>query len=478
MESVRRCHRWCAVLLALPFTACVAGAPAVADEVLDDRDVPLDRTVDTDASEPADLGSPSELPELATGCRSDDDCAKDPGGLFCNTALGRCERCPIGVGCLDAATIPPPDVPSSADVGPGTDAVVVLDAGAVLDAGTVLDAGAVRDAGVILDVSTVRDVGVIRDAGAAVDTVAVPDAGSVDTRRFDAGPDPYAGRACPAGQARCPVTAFRDEPSAWHRCTALIAGACPAPDIVIRREWIADDTDEPIANVMRVTLNRFAPTDPEVTEGCVRSIGWRRLLRFNFAAINIGTGAFHVGRPDENDRIHWQYFTAHGHFHVRGWGDYALRTLAGAEAVRGRKQSFCLEDNIREEGGDPSLRRYAPPLCELFSAEQPYEERAEFGLSPLWGDEYPSDVPCQWLDIGPETASTGADYVPDGIYTLAVAVNVGDLTPAPLYRESNYANNSASIRIELRGLTARRCADNAGDACPGGARRSCEGACP
>jgi hypothetical protein len=173
---------------------------------------------------------------------------------------------------------------------------------------------------------------------------------------------------------------------------------------------------------MRVTLDRFAPTAPEVTEGCVRSIGWRRLLRFNFAAINIGTGAFHVGRPDENDPIHWQHFTAHGHFHVRGWGDYALRTLAGAEAVRGRKQSFCLEDNIREEGGDPSQRRYAPPLCELFSAEQPYEERAEFGLSPLWGDEYPSDVPCQWLDIGPESASAGADHVPDGIYNLAVAI--------------------------------------------------------
>ena len=476
MESVRRCHRWCAVLLALPFTACVAGAPAVADEVLDDRDVPLDLSVDRDASEPVDRTSPSELPVLATGCRRDEDCAKDPGGLFCNTALGRCERCPIGVGCLDAAsigvdagpevttdlgesldaaTIPPPDVRASVDVSPGRDVSVALDAGVTLDAGTV------------------RDVGTVRD------TVTVPDAGSVDTRRFDAGRDPYAGRACPAGQARCPVTAFRDEPAAWHRCTPLIAGACPAPDIIIRREWIADDTDEPTPNVMRVTLDRFAPTAPEVTEGCVRSIGWRRLLRFNFAAINIGTGAFHVGRPDENDRVHWQYFTAHGHFHVRGWGDYALRTLAGVDAVRGRKQSFCLEDNIREEGGDPSQRRYAPPLCELFSAEQPYAERAEFGLSPLWGDEYPSDVPCQWLDIGPETPSAGADHVPDGIYNLAVAVNVGDLTPTPLYRESNYANNSASIRIELRGLTVRRCADNAGDACPGGvARRSCEGACP
>ena len=42
--------------------------------------------------------------------------------------------------------------------------------------------------------------------------------------------------------------------------------------------------------------------------------------------------------------------------------------------------------------------------------------------------------------------------------TLALAVNVGDRTPQPLYRESNYENNYAEIRVEIRGSTARPCA--------------------
>lgn len=420
---------WAAAMLAIGGAAsCEPGAVVTAD-----------------ASGRRDVPAALDHAEASAGCQLDDDCAKDPGGPYCDTASGRCVRCPVGGGCRDASA-------------GGSDP------GAIPDAMTIRDTGAARDGGPSLDAARPVDVG---------------DAGSVGARRFDPGPDPYGGRPCPAGQVRCPVTAFRDEPTAWHRCTASVAGQCPAPDIIVRREWIADDTDEPTPNVLHMTLTRFRPTDPEVTEGCVRGIGWRRLLRFNFAAVNIGSGPLNLGRPDENDRVHWEFFTAHGHFHARGWGDYALRTLAGADAVRGRKQSFCLEDNIREEGGDPERRRYAPPLCELFSAEQAYEDRPEFGLSPLWGDEYPSDLSCQWLDVGPERASDGADYVADGIYNLVVAVNVGDRTAAPLYRESNYANNTATIRVELRALGARRCADNAGDACPGGAaRRTCEGACP
>jgi len=415
-----------AMLTVVGAISCEPGAVATADAGPDDR-------------------------VLSAGCQLDDDCAKDPGGQYCDTASGRCVRCPSDGGCRDASA-------------GGSDVGVVRDAGAVRDTGAVPDAVSLRDTGTTLDTARPVDVG---------------DAGAVGARRFDPGPDRYGGRQCPAGQVRCPVTAFRDEPAAWHRCTPSVGGQCPAPDIIVRREWIADDTDEPTPNILRMTLTRFRTTDPEVAEGCVRGIGWRRLLRFNFAAVNIGSGPLNLGRPDENDRVHWEFFTAHGHFHARGWGDYALRTLAGADAVRGRKQSFCLEDNIREEGGDPALRRYAPPLCELFSAEQAYEDRPEFGLSPLWGDEYPSDLSCQWLDVGPERASDGADYVADGIYNLMVAVNVGDGTATPLYRESNYANNSASIRVELRALGARRCADTAGDACPGGAaRRTCEGACP
>lgn len=303
------------------------------------------------------------------------------------------------------------------------------------------------------------------------------DAGTTDARRYAPPPDPTDGGACPPGQLRCPYTAFLDEPPEFARCQPAPQGRCPAPDLIVRRAWIADDTDLPTPNRLRLETQTFLSSSAEVVEGCVRAPGRRRVLRFNFAALNVGDGPFRVGRPDENDRAHWENFTAHGHFHVRGWGDYALRTVDGSTVVTARKQSFCLEDNVREGEADPSLRVFQPPRCANFSFEWSFDERPEFGLSPMWGDEYPSSVPCQWVDLGPE-APGAADRVSDGIYRLALAVNVGDGTPQPLYRESNYDNNRAEIRVEISGDTARACDDAAGDACPGGARRSCLGACP
>lgn len=303
------------------------------------------------------------------------------------------------------------------------------------------------------------------------------DAPPADARRYVPPADPTDGGACPPGQMRCPWTAFRDEPPAFARCQPAPTGRCPAPDIVIRRDWIADDTDEPVPNRMFLDTQTFLSTSAEVVEGCVRAPGRRRLLRFNFAAMNLGDGAFRVGRPDENDRLHWENFTAHGHFHIRGWGDYSLRRLDGSVVVSGRKQSFCLEDNIREGEADGELRQFAPPRCANFSFDWEFHERPEFGLSPSWGDEYPSNTPCQWIDLGPAEGSA-SDRVPDGIYRLAVAVNIGDRTPEPLYRESNYDNNRVEVRVEIAASAARLCVDNAGDACPGGAPRSCDGRCP
>jgi hypothetical protein len=305
------------------------------------------------------------------------------------------------------------------------------------------------------------------------------DAPAGDARRYTPPADPTNGGACPAGQLRCPYTAYRDEPPSFARCQPAPAGRCPAPDIIVRREWLADDTDEPVPNRLYLDTLTFLSSAPEVVERCVRAPGRRRLLRFNFAALNIGDGPFRVGRPDENDGVHWENFTAHGHFHIRGWGDYALRAIDGATLVTGRKQSFCLEDNIREGEADPSMRTFEPPRCANFSFDWTFDERPEFGLSPMWGDEYPSNLPCQWLDLGPDAPSGGSDRVPDGIYRLAVAVNVGDRTTEPLYRESNYDNNRVEIRVEITPTAARPCADNAGDLCTGTtARRSCDGRCP
>jgi hypothetical protein len=365
---------------------------------------------------------------------------------------------------FDRPTMAAPDAPA-ADAG-------TLDVG--LDVGTEvapLDAGidvppidvAPLDAGIDVPALDVRT-----DVGPA-DAISRPEVVSADVPRDIVAVDV---RACPSGQALCPTTPFMSEPASSFRCTATIAGRCPGADLVIRGEWIADDTD---GNVLALSAPRFDATAAEVAEGCVSAAGLRRLLHFNFAVLNVGNSRFNVGRPDERDTVHWEFFTPHRHFHIKGWGDYRLRTLAGREVGHGRKQSFCLEDNIRQEGAREEDREFAPPRCELFDPGGPPEYRPEFGLSVGWGDEYPSGIRCQWIDIGSPDPSA-ADHLANGIYVLAITVNTGDTTATPLYRELDYSNNAASIRVEIEDATVRACVGTAGDACAGG-RVRCDGSC-
>lgn len=356
---------------------------------------------------------------------------------------------------VDRPTGPAPDAPA-ADAGPPD---VGLDV-ASIDAGTELPP---IDAGVDVPAIDVRtDVG-------PPDVTSGPDVVSVDVPRDVAAVD---APRCPSGQALCPTTPFMSEPASSFRCTATIAGRCPGADLVIRGDWIADDTG---GNFLALSAPRFDATAAEVAEGCVSAAGLRRLLHFNFAVLNVGNTHFNVGRPDERDTLHWEFFTPHRHFHIKGWGDYRLRTLAGREVGHGRKQSFCLEDNIRREGAREEDREFAPPRCDLFDPSGLPEDRPEFGLSVGWGDEYPSGIRCQWIDIGSPDPSA-ADYLPNGIYVLAITVNTGDTTATPLYRELDYTNNAASIRVELADATVRACVDTAGDACAGGHVR-CDGSC-
>lgn len=365
---------------------------------------------------------------------------------------------------FDRSMAPTPDAPDpdavARDAGLDAASVDIAADAAYLDAGIDVPALDVGAGPPPLDARV--DLG-------APDVTGRPDAVSVDAPR-DVGAVDVS--TCPPGQALCPTTPFMSEPASSFRCTATIAGRCPGADLVIRGDWIADDTD---GNLLALSAPRFDATAAELAEGCVAAAGLRRLLHFNFAVLNVGNSRFNVGRPDERDTLHWEFFTPHRHFHIKGWGDYRLRTLAGREVGHGRKQSFCLEDNIRQEGAREEDREFAPPRCDLFDPSGRPEDRPEFGLSVGWGDEYPSGIRCQWIDIG-SPDPTAADYLPDGIYVLAITVNTGDTTATPLYRELDYSNNAASIRVELEDATVRACVGTAGDACAGGHVR-CDGTC-
>jgi hypothetical protein len=302
------------------------------------------------------------------------------------------------------------------------------------------------------------------------DTTALPDV-SGDTVVDVKPEDDVVPIQCPDGMSLCPSTPFNNERRSSYRCRAPVSGACPAPDLVVGRAWIFD----PDRNQrLYLTEETFATDAAELNEGCITAPGTRRLLRFNFAAFNRGNENLNVGRPNEADPTHWEFFSAHGHWHVKGWGDLKLRRLDGVVVGRGRKLSFCLEDNIRENDM-AGPRQFAPPLCARFDPRSSYSERPEFGLSVGWGDIYPHDVRCQFIDLGPP-APTSPGYLRDDFYDLILAINIGDRTSAPLYRESNYSNNSETYRVEIRQGEATVCTSNAGDACPVG-HYNCAGAC-
>jgi hypothetical protein len=324
--------------------------------------------------------------------------------------------------------------------------------------------------------AAVNDVAAMTgDASAMADDVApMPDdAGTqVDSGSVDDTPIVMPDTAgCPEGQGLCPQTPFNNEPTSNYTCQALVGALCPAPDLMVFGALLVDDGD---GHHIQITVQNFADGDSEIAEGCVFGTGMRRLLRFNFAAVNVGTQNMNVGRPDERDSVHWEFFVPHGHFHVKGWGDYRLRAIStGTEVGYGHKQSFCLEDNIRTSDMS-GPRQFPPPLCSNFDATAPLESRPEFGLSVGWGDEYPGNVRCQWIDLGPADSST-AGFVPDGFNDLAVSVNMSR-DGSHLYRENNYGNNTTRVRVQITGNNVDACVDTAGDACAGGHVR-CDGSC-
>ncbi|MGH7858192.1 MAG: lysyl oxidase family protein [Candidatus Binatia bacterium] len=200
------------------------------------------------------------------------------------------------------------------------------------------------------------------------------------------------------------------------------------------------------ASTMRpfVQQRTFGPTSCSVIEGETLP-GSRTLLRFTFTTPNLGAGDLVVGSPE--DHPEWfELSTCHGHFHFREYADYRLWTLEGfarwlllraenpgvpspellrehpdllSELVTGEKRGFCVID----------VRRYLPtaPIYQSCSGNQ--------GIIVGWADEYHWSLDGQWVDV---------TDVPSGDYVLEAEVNA-----ERLYVESEYANNSAAVRVRL-----------------------------
>lgn len=174
-------------------------------------------------------------------------------------------------------------------------------------------------------------------------------------------------------------------------------------------------------------LQSFAPTDCELqaADACVDAAGVRKLLRFGVFAVNQGDDLV-LGVPRDDDPM-WVFSACHKHYHFESFARYELRDVAGG-VFRGQKRSFCVEDTA--PAGATTPQKYCcNARCNNVQ-----------GVQHGWGDLYPSNLPCQWIDV--------TDIAP-GDYQLCVALNFEQRLP-----ETDYTNNSGCVPVHIDGPNA------------------------
>jgi hypothetical protein len=191
--------------------------------------------------------------------------------------------------------------------------------------------------------------------------------------------------------------------------------------------------------------------------------GHRLLLVFGSAVDNVGPGELVVeARRVGSVMRAWQvvgerryplrvplryvHSETHEHWHLPGFERYELRRARDFSLVgRDRKTGFCLRDGYETR----ALNR-KPVWTGECGRRQPRARTVRQGISVGFGDDYVPEKEGQSIDV------TG---LPPGRYVLVHRAN-----PGRVLRERSYANNAASVLIELSGRRVRllaRCPDSA-----------------
>jgi hypothetical protein len=136
-------------------------------------------------------------------------------------------------------------------------------------------------------------------------------------------------------------------------------------------------------------------------------------------------------------RLRFVVSETHRHWHLLGFETYELRTLGGHALGRDHKTGFCLGDRY---DASRATRLPAEPARAVWTQEcgrgQTERRRILEGISPGFGDDYVPLLEGQYIDV------TG---LAPGRYVLVHRVNSDrDI------RESSYADNAASVLLELR----------------------------
>ncbi len=144
--------------------------------------------------------------------------------------------------------------------------------------------------------------------------------------------------------------------------------------------------------------------------------------------------------------LRYVHSATHQHWHLTGFERYELRRAGdGALVGRDHKTGFCLRDAYETH----ALNR-APVWNGECRRRQPDARTVRQGISPGFGDDYVPAKEGQSIDV------TG---LPPGRYVLIHRAN-----PDRELRERSYANNAASVLVELRWRRVRvlaRCPESA-----------------
>lgn len=180
-------------------------------------------------------------------------------------------------------------------------------------------------------------------------------------------------------------------------------------------------------------------------------------LRFSAMVVNVGSGPFELfaSRPDTSSsfevaqRMHYSDGSTtdipttaemvyggdgHDHWHVRDLAGYELLRLDnGAKVGTAAKGGFCFFDTdpyALHLPGAPDNPQYSHVTCGHHDSLD-----VSMGLSIGWGDEYPWNLPDQYVDI------TSVD---NGKYRLRATADQGGL-----FTEADEGNNETWVDIRL-----------------------------
>jgi hypothetical protein len=156
-------------------------------------------------------------------------------------------------------------------------------------------------------------------------------------------------------------------------------------------------------------------------------------------------------------RLRFVVSETHRHWHLLGFERYELRAADGQVVGRDHKTGFCLGDRYDI---DARTRIPGEPREAVWTQEcgrgQPERLQIREGLSPGYGDDYVPGLEGQYVDV------TGLST---GRYLLVHRVNPGrDLL------EASYANNAASVLLQLSRTAAGRPTVTILATCPDSAR--------